>query len=227
MEENTNQVVLLGAWPSGPCASVALALKLKGIPYKYVEEDLTNKSELLLKNNPIHKKVPVLLHNDKAISESLVILEYIEETWSHTPNILPCDPYQRAKVRFWVNYFDQKICPAINPIFISRAEERKKAIENLNEMIKVFYEGVKKDFREEFPYCKGKCLGLLDIVVGTNAGNYKVINDALGMEVIHTHINSQFLSWIDALREHPLVKDTLPPHDKFVAKFIEKFGPIN
>ncbi|KAI9085431.1 hypothetical protein K1719_032592 [Acacia pycnantha] len=195
MEEKTNQVVLLGIWPSSACASVALALKLKGIPYKYVEEDLTNKSELLLKNNPIHKKVPVLLHNDKAIAESLVILESVQLS---TPS----------------SYQEQK-------------KERKKAIENLNEMIKVFYEGVKEDFKEEFPYCKGKCLGLLDIVVGTNAGNYKVINDALGMEVIHPHINSQFLSWMDALREHPLVKDTLPPHDKFVAKFIEKFGPIN
>ncbi|XP_028789500.1 glutathione S-transferase U10-like [Neltuma alba] len=227
MEEKRSQVVLLGFWASGPCTRVALALKLKGIPYKYVEEDLTNKSELLLKNNPVHKKVPVLLHNDKAIAESLVILEYIDEIWNQNPKLFPHDPYQKAKVRFWVNYFDQKIPPAIYPIFLSRGEERKKAIENLNEMIRVFYEGVKKDFAEEFPYCEGKSLGLLDIAVGARACNYKVLNDALGMEVIQRHMNSEFLSWMDALKKHPLMKETLPPHEKLVAKFIEKFGPIN
>ncbi|XP_054825687.1 glutathione S-transferase U10-like [Prosopis cineraria] len=228
-EKANNQVVLLRVWSGGPCTRVELALKLKGIPYKYLEEDLTNKSELLLKNNPVHKKVPVLLHNDKAIAESLVILEYIDEIWNQTPKLLPHNPYQRAKVRFWVNYFDQKIPPAIYPIFLSRGEERQKAIENLNEMIRVFTEGVKQDFADqEFPYYNGnKSLGLLDVVVGAHACNYKVINEALGMEVIHPHMNSEFLSWMDSLKDHPQVKETLPPHDKLVAKFIEKFGPIN
>ncbi|XP_028762105.1 glutathione S-transferase U10-like [Neltuma alba] len=227
MEEEVGQVVLLGLWGSGRCTRVALALKLKGIPYKYVEEDLTNKSELLLKSNPVHQKVPVLLHNGKAIAESLVILEYIEETWNHTPKLLPHDPYQRAKVRFWVNYFDQKIASASYTIFLSKGEEREKEIEKMSEIIRVFIEGVKRDLGDNFPYSKGKSLGLLDIVVGTQACNYKAAHEALKMEVIHPHTNSEFLSWVDALKEHPTMKETLPPHDKLVANLIEKFGPLN
>jgi glutathione S-transferase len=107
--EKQNEVVLFGTWASAYCKRVELALKLKGIPYEYVEEDLTNKSESLLHYNPVHKKVPVLIHNGKPVAESLVILEYIYEHWENTPKILPNDPYQRAKVRFWVNFYDQKV----------------------------------------------------------------------------------------------------------------------
>ena len=109
MGENQSEVVLIGTCTSSYCKRVELALKLKGIPYKYIEEDLSNKSKLLLHHNPVHKKVPVLVHNGKAIAESLVILEYIDEQWNNSPKLLPDDPYQRAKVRFWANFYDQKV----------------------------------------------------------------------------------------------------------------------
>ena len=107
MEEKKGEVVLFKTWANAFCTRVELAPKLKGIPYEYVEEDLTNKSELFLSLNPVHKKVPVLVHNGKSIAESLI--EYIEECWNTTPKLLPEDPYQRAKVHFWANYYDQKV----------------------------------------------------------------------------------------------------------------------
>ncbi|PRQ16151.1 putative glutathione transferase [Rosa chinensis] len=66
-----NKVILYGMWTSPYVKRVELALKVKGIRYEYVDEDLRNKSPLLLEFNPIHKKVPVIVHNGKAIVECL------------------------------------------------------------------------------------------------------------------------------------------------------------
>lgn len=102
-------VVILGFWASPFTMRAKIALEEKGVGFEATEEDLFgNKSELLLKSNPIYKKVPVLIHGDKAVCESIVILNYIEEAWP-SPSLLPTCPYQRSQARFWADYIDKKV----------------------------------------------------------------------------------------------------------------------
>ncbi|KAL5995372.1 Glutathione S-transferase U7 [Asimina triloba] len=101
-------VKLLGAWFSPFVARVVWALKLKGVEYEYMEEDITKKSPLLLECNPIHKKVPVLIHDGNPIVESLIIVEYIDGVWKEKEPILLDDPYQRTMARFWSKFADEK-----------------------------------------------------------------------------------------------------------------------
>lgn len=106
-----DEVVLLGFWTSPYVMRVKIALAEKGVHYYYLEEGnlFKNKSTLLLKMNPVFKKVPVIIHNDKPICESLIILQYIDDVWNDRAPILSENPYQRAKSRFWVDFFDKKV----------------------------------------------------------------------------------------------------------------------
>lgn len=105
---SNDEVILLDFWPSMFGRRVRVALAEKGIEYEYKEEDLfTSKSPLLLKMNPVHKKIPVLIHNGKPVCESFVVVEYIDEIWKDKAPLLPSDPYERAQARFWANYTDK------------------------------------------------------------------------------------------------------------------------
>ena len=105
------EVVLLDFWPSLYGMRVRIALAEKGIKYESKEEDLSNKSPLLLEMNPIIKKIPVLIHNGKPVCESLIIVQYIDEVWNDKSPLLPSDPYQRAQARFWADFVDKKVLP--------------------------------------------------------------------------------------------------------------------
>ncbi|CAA7017518.1 unnamed protein product [Microthlaspi erraticum] len=77
MTEKEEGVKLLGFWASPFSLRVEMALKLKGVPYEYLEEDLMNKSPLLLQLNPVYKKVPVLVHKAKAFFWAKVVDEQV------------------------------------------------------------------------------------------------------------------------------------------------------
>jgi glutathione S-transferase len=63
------EVKLFGVWASPFNRIIELPLKLKGIQYEYMEEDVKKKSHFLLYYNPVHKNVPVLIHNGKPVAE--------------------------------------------------------------------------------------------------------------------------------------------------------------
>ncbi|KAH9621536.1 hypothetical protein KSS87_005863 [Heliosperma pusillum] len=105
------ELILLDLWASMFSMRVKIALAEKGITdYECREENIVvSKSPLLLQMNPVHKKVPVLIHNGKPICESLIIVEYIDEVWDDKSPLLPSDPYLKSQAKFWADFVDKKI----------------------------------------------------------------------------------------------------------------------
>eukprot|EP01018_Ginkgo_biloba_P019457 Gb_16568 [translate_table: standard] len=104
------QVKTLSVWVSPFGMRMVIGLEEKGVKYDYQEEEnWQNKSELLLKMNPIYKKMPVLVHNGKHVIESLIVLEYIDKAWpSSYNNFFHSNPYDRAIANFWADFTDKK-----------------------------------------------------------------------------------------------------------------------
>jgi glutathione S-transferase len=78
-----------------------IALTEKGVPFERLDIDLANKPEWFLAISPLGK-TPVLQVGDKAIFESAVILEYLEET--QPKPLHPADPLIRAEHRAWIEF---------------------------------------------------------------------------------------------------------------------------
>ena len=80
---------------------VKLALLEKGVPF---EEKLAWLGETDPAASPLGK-VPYAITDDGPLSESTILLEYLEAKHP-TPPLLPADPYQAAKVRELVRHIE-------------------------------------------------------------------------------------------------------------------------
>ncbi|KAF2288067.1 hypothetical protein GH714_004249 [Hevea brasiliensis] len=167
------------AWFSPYALRVQWALKLKGIPYQVIEEDVYSKSPLLLKHNPVNRKVPVLLHQCKAIVDSLRIIEYIDETWNHSPLLMPQDPYDKAMARFWADFTEEKLHKAIRRTKVFKGEEKEREVNQAKEALQVL-DGLLKG-KEFFG---GDSIGYLDIALGWVTVWLEVLKNLLVLEYL-------------------------------------------
>ncbi|XP_022870933.1 glutathione S-transferase U8-like [Olea europaea var. sylvestris] len=213
------EVKLFGAWGSSFSFRIEVALKLKGVEYEFIEEDIhNNKSPLLFKYNPVHKKIPVLVHNGKPICESLVILEYIDETWEEGPSILPKDPYERALVRFWTKFLDEKCFPAMKKACWSMGEEQEKAKGEVTDLLKIL-EGTLSGKK----FFGGDTIGMVDIVANFISYWLIIVQELAGVQVLTYEKFPKLGGWIDEYLNCNIIKENLPPKDKLTTLFQARF----
>ncbi|GAB2234467.1 hypothetical protein Droror1_Dr00003721 [Drosera rotundifolia] len=223
MGKNHEKVQLIGSWVSPFVFRARVALNLKSVSYEFLEEKVGTKSDLLLKSNPVHKKIPVLIHHGKPICESLVIVQYIDEVFDGV-KILPEDPYDRAIHRFWAAYLDDKFFPALKTIRMVQGEEVQKKLVEIKEGLALLDEALVKLSKGK-PFFGGDQLGYLDIALSGFVAWIQVREKTYDIKLIDESIIPNLAAWVDSLRAHPAVKDIIPTADGLIEWVQVNLGP--
>ncbi|CAO2165167.1 unnamed protein product [Urochloa humidicola] len=217
------ELKVLGAWASPFVLRVRVALHLKGLDYEYAEEDLVDKSELLLTSNPVHKKVPVLLHAGRAVLESLLILEYLDDAFPTAgPALLPADPYDRAVARFWAAYVDGELLNswlAIHAAAGTEEEEKAAAVARTLAAVDAL-EGALADAEQrwsgETGWFGGDGVGLVDVVLGGFAPAILASEPTTGLRVVDPARAPRLAAWVDRFCALDAARAAMPPVDCLV-----------
>ncbi|PVH48159.1 hypothetical protein PAHAL_4G264100 [Panicum hallii] len=224
------EVKLYGAWGSAHAAMARNALALKGVRYEYVEEDLDNKSETLLRLNPVHGKVPVLVVDGRPLAESLVIIEYADEAWpegrGYPPALLPGAPRARAAARFWARFFHDEVSPLSRAVVLADARaEREELAREVKERMAVMEAGIAEDFpcgREEGPFVHGRSPGLLDVILGSCSSGTRVLSAVSGVDIVEPGATPRVHASVAAFDELAAGFGTTVPHELLLARLLER-----
>ncbi|XP_074280225.1 glutathione S-transferase U24-like isoform X2 [Silene latifolia] len=208
MASKENELILLDFWASMFAMRVKIALAEKGITdYECREEDIVvSKSPFLLQMNPVHKKVPVLIHNGKPICESLIIVEYIDEVWNQTSPLLPTDPYLKSHAKFWADFVDKKVFPPSRVLWTSTGESKENAKTELMESLKIM-----EDELGNKSYFGGDTFGFVDIALIPFYSWFKVYEVCGNMRIQDEC--PQIISWAKRCEKREGVKKCVPDMD--------------
>ncbi|KAL7609522.1 hypothetical protein Lser_V15G11495 [Lactuca serriola] len=206
-----SEIKLLGSAASPFVNRVQFVLNLKSMDYEFIDENLTCKSELLLTSNPLLKKVPVLLHANKApICESLIIIEYLDEIQPNIHKILPTDPSDRAYNRFWAHYIDYKFTPMYLELRRAQGKDVKEAVKHKIIKGSQLLEEAFVKFSKGEGYFGGRDIGYLDVVLGCFLGLTNIIEKDNEFKVFDEVRTPKLAEWEKRIWLHEAIKGDIP-----------------
>ncbi|KAK9069510.1 hypothetical protein SSX86_011414 [Deinandra increscens subsp. villosa] len=192
-----DKVKLLGIWQSPFALRVKWALKLKGVEYEYVEDDILNKSPMLLQYNPVYKKVP-----------------YFNEIWKNHP-LLPQDPFEKARSRFWAKFVDDKYVPMISKMLRIAPGGKENAAKEAREILKA----LESSLTPNKPFSNAKNLSFMDIAIVWVGFYSQMLEKMLDVTLLDEENTPLLNKWFADVLDLQVIKDCLPPFDKLVAHY--------
>jgi maleylacetoacetate isomerase len=124
----TDRLRLHSYWRSSAAYRVRLALEYKGLSFDYLPVHLLRDGgeqfgEAYLRVNP-QSRVPALEVGDAVLTQSMAILEWLEEAYPDAPRLLPGTALERARVRSLAQLIVADIQPLQNTAVVRLLREQ-------------------------------------------------------------------------------------------------------
>jgi glutathione S-transferase len=173
-----------------------IALTEKGVGFERIDIDLASKPDWFLAISPLGK-TPVLLVGDKAIFESAVILEYLEQTQPRP--LHPADALMRAEHRAWIEFGSTVLndiaafyAAPDEAIFKVKTSQLERRLARLEERAAAS------------PWFEGESFSLVDAVFGPVFRYFDVFDEIADFGILAGKPN--LLRWRKALAARPSVR---------------------
>jgi ganglioside-induced differentiation-associated protein 1 len=90
------------------CQKVRITMCAKALTWESIKVDLFKAEQYDARYLTLNRRgiVPTLVHDGKAIVESTLICEYLDDTFPE-PRLIPSDPWQRTRMRLWSKMVDE------------------------------------------------------------------------------------------------------------------------
>ncbi|CAM0953542.1 unnamed protein product [Alopecurus aequalis] len=204
---------------------VQMALAIKGLSYAHLPLEVgQRRSDLLAVYNPVHKKVPVLLHAGRPVCESLVIVEYLDDVFPEGKGhvtVLPKDPHARAVARFWAAFIDGTLFPSLIGMLKRKApEEREEMVEATLRALGLLEGALDSAEGEGTPFFGGAAVGLVDIALGCYLPWLEAFG-RLALPLLDAARMPRLAAWAERFRAAEPVGALLPAADK-VEEYVTK-----
>jgi glutathione S-transferase len=195
-----------------------ILLKIKNIDYDAVQIDISQpRPAYLLAVNPLGK-VPVLIHRGKALNESSIINEYLDEVYPDTP-LMPADPYQRALSRLLIDYCNTQFSTNHYRLLMEQRPDRRQGAEAAVLADWRWLDAFLMRINPDGDYAWDK-FGMADLsyapffqrfVLNTYFWDFKLPEGEL----------RRVRRWQEALREHPAVRATSLSDEDYIKLYAD------
>lgn len=193
------------------------ALHFKGVDYETIEVDMKEKPRELLEISP-HGQVPAMIDQGKAIYESNICVEYIDETWESLGGIdlLPGDAYGKARARMWCDFIEKRI---ICPFFCMRKEEER--ILATKSLLAALAQISQEMAKSTGPYFDGPHISMVDVAFAPFVNRMIIAEHFFNFNIPRTEQYKGFHQWWAAIQQHPSYQAT-KVKDAFLVEYARK-----
>jgi glutathione S-transferase len=200
------------------CHSCRLVLSAKRLDYEEVPLDLTQKADFPEKLSP-YRYVPVLVHDEQRVFESTIINEYLDDVFPARA-LMPADPVQKAQVRFWVNFVQDRLVSAYFNLMNSNDPSEWPGLKDKLDRWFRFAE----DRAFANVWTSGDHMSLADMSLYPWIERFVSAERYRGASIPEDCV--KLLAWIDAMRATAAVEDCAKPRQAYVDFFDRYWTPL-